>query len=88
MKAAGLPEPVFINGRNEFVVVLYNGNQAGAELQQPTEPNKVDGLLEEYFKNLFDNNVIVGEIYTRLGLEGEEKSGPLKAAKELVKFIK
>lgn len=25
MAAAGLPEPVFINRRNEFVVVLYNG---------------------------------------------------------------
>ena len=45
-------------------------------------------MIYEDYKNLFDNNVIVGEIYTRLGLEGEEKSGPLKAAKELVKFIK
>ena len=31
---------------------------------------------------------IIGELYTRLGILNEEKSGPLGAAKALVKFIK
>ena len=35
MAAAGLPEPVFINRRNEFVVVLYNGIQP--DMKQPQQ---------------------------------------------------
>ena len=68
----------------EGVVTSYFANPFGP-LQRKEE---VDILLEKYFKKLFDNNVIIGEIYTRLGIDGEEKDGPLKAAKELLKFIK
>ena len=68
----------------EGVVTSYFANPFGP-LQRKEE---VDILLEKYFKKLFDNNVITGEIYTRLGIDGEEKDGPLKAAKELLKFIK
>lgn len=39
MEAAGLPAPVFINGRNEFVVILYNG---ATREQNQLSPNIVD----------------------------------------------
>ena len=48
----------------------------------------VNILLKEYFNKLFNEKIVVGEIYTRLGIKGEEKSGPLSAAKSLIKFIK
>lgn len=42
MEKAGLPEPVFINGRNEFIVVLYNGSKAEPQTVQTetAEPEK------------------------------------------------
>ena len=46
MKAAGLPEPVFINGRNEFIVVLYNGEGIKQEVMQANTEIGVDNLLE------------------------------------------
>lgn len=46
MKAAGLPDPVFINGRNEFIVVLYNGEYVKQEVRKPNIETGVDNLLE------------------------------------------
>lgn len=46
MAAAGLPEPVFINRRNEFVVVLYNGVVQETDSQEATSNDPVRGLLE------------------------------------------
>ena len=45
MAATGLPEPVFINRRNEFIVVLYNG--AKTEIAQPQQdlPDEIAKLL-------------------------------------------
>lgn len=45
MAAAGLPEPVFMNGRNEFVVILYNGKQTDGQVSKP-ETTKANNLLE------------------------------------------
>lgn len=45
MAAAGLPAPVFVNGRNEFVVVLYNGKQTKEQVAKPEAP-KANNLLE------------------------------------------
>lgn len=66
------------------VVTSYFANPFG-----PFQRKKdVDNLLAIYFQKFFDKNIIVGEIYTRLGLENEEKNGPLEAAKKLMKYIK
>ena len=46
MAEAGLPEPVFINGRNEFVVILYNSTQSEtADISRKQGTNK-SALLE------------------------------------------
>ena len=46
MAAAGLPEPVFINRRNEFVVILYNGVGQETEAQAATSNDPAKELLE------------------------------------------
>lgn len=45
MAAAGLPEPVFINQRNEFIVILYNERKA-AEKAAPQTQDMKEPLLE------------------------------------------
>lgn len=50
--------------------------------------SEVDKIVDEVFNKLYENNVIVGEINTKLGIEGLEKSGPLMAAEELFNYIR
>ena len=45
MAAAGLPEPVFVNRRNEFVVILYNENRAPEVQEQQDLAEDASGLL-------------------------------------------
>lgn len=44
-------------------------------------------LLQKYFAKLYENKVIVGELYTKLANSGFETSGPLEAARHLLKYI-
>jgi energy-coupling factor transporter ATP-binding protein EcfA2 len=68
----------------EGIVTSYFANPFGPVQRQ----EEVDILLEKYFKEFSDRGIIIGELYTRLGILNEEKSGPLGAARALVKFIK
>jgi hypothetical protein len=45
-------------------------------------------LAEEVFKEVFASGAFVGQIRTRLGIEGYETEGPLEAAKALLQLIK
>ena len=47
-----------------------------------------EGLADRYFKELFETGVFVGEMRTRLGIEGYERKGPEKAARALLDLIK
>ena len=49
---------------------------------------KTDVLIEEYFNLMFKNNIQVGQIKTCLGIKGQEKDGPRRAAIELFDIIK
>lgn len=44
-------------------------------------------LIDTYFQYLFEHQIIVGQIRTRLGLEGYQFEGPKKAAEKLFKYI-
>lgn len=44
-------------------------------------------LLDLYFSRLFDNHILVGELYTKLGLTGFQQDGPKKAAEQLFKIL-
>lgn len=66
------------------LVDSYFANPFGpVQRQEQTEP-----LLDAYFKALFDNNIPVGEMYTKLGIPGEEKRGPQDAAIAILEWIK
>ena len=65
------------------IVTSYFANPFGP-LQRRED---VDLLLDKYFKKFFDRNIIIGEIYTHLGILDEEKSGPKKAAERLLNYI-
>lgn len=54
----------------------------------PVQNQKITStLIDDYFKRLFESNVKVGVLYTRLGIEGFEVEGPRKAAESLLKSI-
>ncbi|QMS84502.1 phosphoenolpyruvate carboxykinase [Candidatus Xianfuyuplasma coldseepsis] len=44
-------------------------------------------LINQYFNQLFDNNIPVGEIYTKLAIPTFERKGPEQAAKQLFKWL-
>lgn len=44
-------------------------------------------LTKKYFEKMFKDEIFVGQIRTRLGIKGMEKTGPLEAAKALIKYI-
>lgn len=48
---------------------------------------QTEKLLDKYFKGLYDQGVIVGEIYTKLALKGQESKGPRNSAKKLLEYL-
>ncbi len=44
-------------------------------------------LAQKYFKKIYENNVFVGQVRTRLGIPGFETAGPRASAKELFDAI-
>ena len=53
-----------------------------------TFKKECDILIEDLFDKLQDTNVVVGEIYSCLGLDNKGDNGIDEAAKELLKLIK
>ena len=49
---------------------------------------KTDKLIEKYFNIMYKNKIKVGQIKTCLGIKGQEKNGPRRAAIELFDIIK
>ena len=49
--------------------------------------NQTKKMITSYFKVLFDNNIPIGTIYTKLAVKGYEAKGPQSAAQELIKYI-
>ena len=45
-------------------------------------------LAESYFQHLFEKEVFVGQLRTRLGLPGWETKGPEEAARTLITVIR
>ena len=44
-------------------------------------------LIDLYFSQLFETNVQVGELYTKLAILGQEHDGPAGAAKKLFEIL-
>ncbi|MBV7274243.1 phosphoenolpyruvate carboxykinase [Clostridiaceae bacterium UIB06] len=66
------------------LVNTYFANPFGPA-QRMEEMNK---LLKTYFNEFFKAGIKVGQLRTRLGISGEEKEGPRRAALSLLKIIK
>ena len=66
------------------LVESYFANPFGPVQMQ----DETDILIQEYFKLMFKNNIKVGQIKTCLGIKGQEKEGPRRAAIELFDIIK
>lgn len=65
------------------LVETYFANPFGP-LQMRTE---TDLLLDKYFNALYEQNVFMGEIYTKLAVSGEESNGPKEAATLLLEYL-
>ena len=66
------------------IVGTYFANIFGPEQFQELH----DELAKQYFMKMYENGLYVGEIRTQLGIFGLERSGPLTAAKDLLKLLK
>ena len=51
------------------------------------EKEKTEKLLIKYFKTLQENNVLLGEIYTRLAVDGYQTKGPQETAKQILTYL-
>ncbi len=49
--------------------------------------DQAEPILVEYFKKMFDQNIQVGQLRTRLGIKGFEHKGPQEAAITVMKYI-
>ncbi len=65
------------------LVHTYFANPFGA----PQRRSEHEALAVEYFRKMFESNVKVGQVRTRLGIEGFEQLGPRAAALELFRII-
>ncbi len=48
---------------------------------------QTETLLKKYFDKIYKNDVVVGEIYTKLALKGHESDGPKNSAIKLLKYL-
>lgn len=68
----------------EGLVKTYFANPFG-----PTQrKEETDIILNDYFNKFFEDDILVGQLKTRLGIKGMEKKGPIKAAEYLLELIK
>ena len=65
------------------IVQSYFGNIFGP----PQYFDLHEELASRYFEHFFKHNVFVGQLRTRLGLQGWETSGPEEAAKTLISLL-
>ncbi|WP_026400259.1 hypothetical protein [Acholeplasma equifetale] len=49
--------------------------------------NETKKLIDKYFNHLYQNNIPIGMLYTRLGIKGFEQKGPKHAASKLLEYL-
>lgn len=83
--------PIFIEGKRKAkgttsevgLVSSYFSNPFGCiQFQEETK-----AIIDKVFNQLFENNVIVGELFTKLAIPGKENSGVKKAAKAIKNIL-
>jgi len=66
------------------LVGTYFANVFGPEQY----PDLHEPLAQAYFKQFFDGHIFVGQLRTRLGLPGQERSGPQASARALLDALR
>ena len=66
------------------LVHTYFANPFGA----PQRRQEHEGIAKEIFKTLFESGAKVGQLRTRLGIEGYEQEGPKAASMELFRIMR
>ena len=66
------------------LTATYFANVFGPQQYQDVH----EKIAREYFNAFFKNGVKVGELYTQLGINGSEHTGPERAARELLDLAK
>ena len=66
------------------LVKTYYANIFGPEQY----PDLHEPLAQAFFKKFFERNIFVGQMRTRLGLSGEERSGPEASARALLEALR
>ncbi|MDI9413977.1 MAG: phosphoenolpyruvate carboxykinase [Bacillota bacterium] len=65
------------------LVGTYFSNPFGA----PQKEEQHDEIARNFIEHMFNSGVKVGQLRTQLGIEGEEMTGPEKAAKALFEYV-
>ncbi len=66
------------------LVQTYYANVFGPQQYQALH----EPIAAKYFESFFKQGILVGQLRTRLGLPGHERSGPQAAAKALLETLK
>jgi len=66
------------------LVHTYFANPFGA----PQRKTEHEEIAKSYFEDMFKQGVLIGQLRTRLGIEGYEQRGPLEAAQALFDIIR
>jgi hypothetical protein len=91
-KSAEEALPIFIEGKRKAkgttaekgIVTSFFANPFGpVQLKSETKP-----IIEDYLNKLFANEIPIGELYTKLAIEGKENQGVNQAAKAILKLLK
>ncbi len=65
------------------LVGSYFANPFGpVQRREQTEP-----ILVDYFNKMFEQNILVGQLHTKLGIKGNEYTGPKDAAIAIMKYV-
>jgi len=65
------------------LVRTYFANVFGPQQHQELH----EGLARRYFDAMYHQGIFVGQMRTRLGIPGQEHTGPEAAARELLKML-
>ena len=83
---------VFIRGARKAKGTTTETGLVESYFANPFGPTQLkeqtDILIDKYFDILFKKNIKVGQLRTRLAVQGQEHSGPRKAAEQLLILIK
>lgn len=83
--------PLFREGKRLSKGTTDERGLVGSYFANPFGPVQLQDehevLADKYFETMFETGVKVGQIRTRLGIQGFEQKGPESAAEQLFKFI-